>query len=333
LHFFEAMLSTTILVTGGAGYIGSHTCKALAKAGFAPVVYDSLVRGHEWAVRWGPLEKGDINDRARLADVFRRHRPAAVLHFAGLIAVGESVQEPLLYHRANIGGTLTLLEAMREVDDSGKLVFSSTAAVYGIPDTVPIPETATLRPINPYGHGKLMAERLIADAATHGVAWVALRYFNATGADPEGEIGEAHDPETHLVPRALMAAAGALPEFQIFGEDYDTPDGTCIRDYIHVTDLAEAHVAAVRHLLAGRSSQAINVGTGKGYSVREVVDTVKRVTGRDFACPVGQRRDGDPSRLVADGRRAVELLGFQPRHSSLSDIVTHAWAWLNRPRS
>ena len=325
-------MSTTILVTGGAGYIGSHTCKALAKAGFAPVVYDSLVRGHEWAVRWGPLEKGDINDRSRLADVLRRHRPAAVLHFAGLIAVGESVEQPLLYYRANVGGTLSLLEAMQE-SGVGKLVFSSTAAVYGIPKQVPIPEEAPLRPINPYGTGKLMAERLIAAAAAHGVGWIALRYFNATGADPDGEIGEAHDPETHLVPRALMAAAGELPQFEIFGDDYDTPDGTCIRDYIHVTDLAGAHVAAVRHLLAGRPSQAINVGTGRGYSVREVVDTVKRVTGRDFSCPIGKRRDGDPSRLVADGRRAVEVLGFQPRHSSLDDIVTHAWGWLNRPRA
>ncbi len=326
-------MSTTILVTGGAGYIGSHTCKALARQGFTPVVYDSLARGHDWAVRWGPLETGDVADQARLAEVFRRHKPAAVLHFAGLISVGESVEQPLLYYRENVGGTLALLEAMR-AGGVGRLVFSSSAAVYGIPDRVPIPEEAALRPINPYGAGKLMAERLIADAAgAEALDWVALRYFNATGADPEGEIGEAHEPETHLVPRALMAAAGKLPRFEIFGDDYKTPDGTCIRDYIHVADLADAHVAAVRHVLAGRPSQAINVGTGTGHSVREIVDAVKRVTGRDFPCPIGQRRDGDPARLVADGRRAVEVLGFQPRHSTLDQIVTHAWTWLTRAKN
>ena len=325
-------MSPTIVVTGGAGFIGSHTCKALAREGFTPVVYDSLARGHDWAVRWGPLEKGDVNDLGRLTDVLARHRPAAVVHFAGLISVGESVADPLLYYRENVGGTLSLLEAM-QTSGINRLVFSSSAAVYGIPDKVPIPETAPLAPINPYGASKHMVERLIADtAAACELHWAALRYFNAAGADPDGEIGEAHDPETHLLPRALMAAAGQLPQFEIFGDDYDTPDGTCIRDYIHVADLAAAHVGAVRHVIAGRPSEAVNVGTGSGYSVRQVVDAVKRVTGRDFPCPIGKRRDGDPARLVADARRAGELLGSRPRYSSLDDMVSHAWAWHQKGR-
>jgi UDP-arabinose 4-epimerase len=329
---FGGTLSSTILVTGGAGYIGSHTCKALANAGFKPVVYDSMVHGHDWAVRWGPLEKGDILDKPALAGAFERHRPAAVIHFAGLISVGESVTDPLLYYRCNVAGTLALLEVMHDAGVN-KIVFSSSAAVYGIPDAVPIKEDAALRPINPYGSSKLMAERLVADAAAaYPLHWAALRYFNATGADPDGEVGEAHDPETHLVPRALMAAAGELPEFAIFGDDYDTPDGSCIRDYIHVADLAAAHVGAVRHALAEKPSRAINVGTGRGYSVFEVVEAVKRITGRDFRCPVGKRRPGDPGRLVADAQLAKELLDFKPRHSGLDDIVTDAWAWHCRPK-
>ncbi len=323
-------MSKTVLVTGGAGYIGSHTCKVLAKAGFTPVTYDSLSRGHEWSVRWGPLERGDVLDKAALAAVFHRYRPVAVVHFAGLIYVGESVKEPLLYYRHNVGGTLALLETMQAAGVR-HLVFSSSAAVYGIPAQVPIVEDAELRPINPYGASKHMAERLVADAAAAWpLTWTALRYFNAAGADPDGELGEAHDPEPHLVPRALAAAARDLPEFGIFGDDYDTPDGTCIRDYIHVSDLAEAHVAALRYLLDGKPSRPINVGTGRGYSVREVVDTVKRVTGRDFACPIGPRRPGDPARLVADAARATELLGLACRYPALADIVGHAWAWYQK---
>jgi UDP-arabinose 4-epimerase len=323
-------LSGAVIVTGGAGYIGSHTCKALANAGFTPVTYDSLERGHDWAVRWGPLERGDVADRGALAAVFDRYRPIAVVHFAGLIYVGESVKEPLLYYRYNVGGTLALLETMRAAGVR-HLVFSSSAAVYGVPAQVPIVEDADLRPINPYGASKHMAERLVADAAAAGpLSWTALRYFNAAGADPEGELGEAHDPEPHLVPRALAAAAGDLPQFEIFGDDYDTPDGTCIRDYVHVTDLADAHVAALQYLLDGNVSRPINVGTGRGYSVREVVDTVKRVTGRDFPCPIGKRREGDPARLVADVDRAVGLLGLRCRYPELADIVTHAWAWYRK---
>ena len=320
-------MSSTVIVTGGAGYIGSHTCKALAQAGFTPVTYDSLIRGHEWAVRFGPLERGDVADKEALAAVFRRHRPVAVVHFAGLIFVGESVKAPLLYYRHNVAGTLALLEAMQAAGVT-RLVFSSSAAVYGIPAQVPIAEGTELRPINPYGASKYMAERLVADtAAASPLHWTALRYFNAAGADPDGELGEAHDPETHLVPRALAAAAGDLPEFGIFGDDYDTPDGTCIRDYIHVSDLADAHVAALRYVLDGKPSRPFNVGTGRGYSVREVVDTVKQVTGRDFRCPVGPRRPGDPGRLVADVTQATELLGLRCRYPALADIVRHAWSW------
>lgn len=323
-------MSGTVIVTGGAGYIGSHTCKALAQAGFTPVTYDSLIRGHEWAVRFGPLERGDVADQETLSRVFRRHRPIAVLHFAGLIFVGESVKQPLLYYRHNVAGTLALLEAMH-ASEVRHIVFSSSAAVYGVPARVPIVEDTELRPINPYGASKQMAERLVADAAAAWpLQWAALRYFNAAGADPDGELGEAHDPETHLVPRALAAAAGDLPQFEVFGDDYDTPDGTCIRDYIHVADLADAHVAALRHLLAGRSSRPFNVGTGRGYSVREVIETVKRVTGREFPCPIGRRRDGDPARLVADPRLATEVLGLQCRYPALADIVGHAWAWYRR---
>lgn len=323
-------MNGTVIVTGGAGYIGSHTCKALARAGFTPVTYDSLIRGHEWAVRFGPLERGDVADTETLATVFRRHRPVAVLHFAGFIYVGESVKEPLLYYRHNVAGTLALLEAMQAAGVD-RIVFSSSAAVYGIPARVPIVEDAELRPINPYGASKHMAERLVADAAAAGsLHWAALRYFNAAGADPEGELGEAHDPEPHLVPRALAAAAGDLPQFEIFGEDYDTPDGTCIRDYIHVSDLADAHVAALRYVLDGRPSQPFNVGTGRGYSVREVVDTVRRVTGREFRCPIGPRRPGDPDRLVADVAQATERLGLVCRYPSLADIVSHAWAWYEK---
>jgi UDP-glucose-4-epimerase GalE len=323
-------LGDAVIVTGGAGYIGSHTCKALARAGFTPITYDSLARGHDWAVRWGPLERGDVVDKASLAAVFDRYRPVAVVHFAGLIYVGESVKEPLLYYHHNVGGTLALLEAMQAAGVR-HLVFSSSAAVYGVPAQAPIDEDAELRPINPYGASKHMAERLVADsAAAWPLSWTALRYFNAAGADPEGELGEAHDPEPHLVPRALAAAAGDLPQFEIFGDDYDTPDGTCIRDYIHVADLAEAHVAALRYLLSGKPSQPINIGTGRGYSVREVIDTVKRVTGRDFPCPIGQRRPGDPARLVAAAGRAAELLGLTCRYPALADIVDHAWSWYQK---
>lgn len=238
--------NNNILVTGGAGYIGSHTCKALAQAGFTPVSYDNLVYGHRWAVRWGPLEEGDIGDRARLDAVLERYRPAAVMHFAAYAYVGESVLDPGKYYRNNVAGTLTLLEAMRD-HGVGHVVFSSTCATYGEPERVPIDEDHPQRPINPYGASKQMIERMLGDfAAAHGLGWIALRYFNAAGADPNSEIGEQHDPETHLIPLALDVAASARPSITIYGDDYETPDGTCIRDYIHVSDLADAHVLALR---------------------------------------------------------------------------------------
>ena len=325
--------SSIILVTGGAGYVGAHACKALAARGYRPVVYDNLVYGHEEAVRWGPLEMGDIADRVRLDEIFDRHRPAAVMHFAAFTYVGESVADPGKYYRNNVAGTLTLLEAMRDhrVD---RLIFSSTAAVYGIPDRVPIPEQAATVPINPYGQSKLMIERLLGDFhAAHGLRSVALRYFNAAGADPDNEIGERHDPECHLIPLALDAVAGEGPALSVFGEDYPTDDGTCIRDYIHVADLAEAHVLALESLNREEGSRAFNLGTGRGYSVREVIETIERVTGRTVPHSVGERRPGDPAVLVADPELAKRELQWAPQLSDLDTIVRTAWAWHRRQES
>ncbi|GIL03125.1 MAG: UDP-glucose 4-epimerase GalE [Alphaproteobacteria bacterium] len=321
----------TILVTGGAGYIGSHACKALAAAGHLPVTYDSLVLGHERAVAWGPLERGDITDRPRLAAVLARHRPAAVMHFAALSDVAQSMADPGRYYANNVGGTLCLLEAMRDhgVD---RIVLSSTASVYGVPATVPVGEDAPLAPINPYGASKAMAERLIADfAAAHGLGWMALRYFNAAGADPDGETGEDHDPETHLIPLVLAAAAGRRGAVTVNGDDYDTPDGTCIRDYVHVSDLADAHVLALEALLAGSGSAVCNLGNGAGFSVRQVIAAAERTTGRKVPVITGPRRPGDPAVLVADAGRARRLLGWAPRLSDLETIIATAWRWHGRP--
>jgi len=318
---------STVLVTGGAGYIGSHACKALAAAGYRPVVADSLVHGHQWAVKWGPLEQGDIADRAFLDGVLQRHRPAAVMHFAAFAYVGESVTDPGKYYRNNVGGTLTLLEAMRD-HGIGALVFSSTCATYGTPERVPIAESAPQQPINPYGASKLMVERMLSDFdAAHGLRSMSLRYFNAAGADPDGEIGEVHDPETHLIPLALDAASGKSPPLTVFGEDYDTPDGTCVRDYIHVSDLADAHLLALEQLERSGSSDRFNLGTGTGASVLEVIAAVERVTGRPVRYAVGPRRAGDPPVLVSEASRAARELGWTPRLSDLDTIVATAWAW------
>lgn len=323
------MTSETVLVTGGAGYVGSHTCLALKAAGYRPVVYDNFSRGYRWAVQFGPHEQGDILDIDRLVDVFGRHKPVAVLHFAAFIAVGESVSEPALYYRNNVVGSLSLLEAMKR---SGvrNIVFSSTAAVYGTPIQVPISEDAPLLPINPYGSSKLIVECMLRDfVQAYGFRAAALRYFNACGADPEARIGEAHDPETHLIPLVLDAASGRRKAISIFGEDYPTEDGTCIRDYIHVLDLADAHVSALGYLSSAAGSQmlALNLGTGKGASVREVIDTARRITG----CPVTEikasRRDGDPPALVADPSRAKKLLGWSAKRSSLEAQIRDAWRW------
>ena len=316
-----------VLVTGGAGYVGSHACKALAAAGYTPVVYDNLSTGHDWAVKWGPLVKGDLLDRVHLAACFARYRPVAVLHFAAKALVAESVQDPLSYYVNNVGGTLNLLELLCQ---SGvpPLVFSSTCATYGVPRVVPIPEDHPQAPINPYGVTKLTVERMLDDLApAHGLRSVSLRYFNAAGADPEAEIGEDHDPEPHLIPNVLATALGHQAEVTIHGEDYATPDGTCIRDYIHVTDLAEAHVRALGYLLDGGAPLALNLGSGQGVSVREVIDTTVRVTGREIPVTVGARRPGDPDRLVATCGRAREVLGWRPERSDLPTLIADAWRW------
>lgn len=322
-----------MLVTGGAGYIGSHACKGLARSGFLPVAYDTLEYGHDRAVKWGPLERGDIADRARLDEVIARYEPVAVMHFAAYAYVGESVADPGKYYRNNVGGSLNLLEAARD-HGIARFVFSSTCATYGVPDALPIREDALQRPISPYGTSKLTVERMLADfRAAHGLASIALRYFNAAGADPDGEIGEDHDPETHLIPLVLDAASGHRPYVSVFGTDYDTPDGTCVRDYIHVTDLAEAHVLALTALGEGTGQGAYNLGNGNGFSVREVIRTVERVSGRRVAVKESARRPGDPAALVSNASRARAELGWQPTITSLAEIVRTAWAWHQQVRS
>jgi UDP-arabinose 4-epimerase len=318
---------TSILVTGGAGYIGSHTCKVLRLAGFEPVSYDNLARGNPEAVKWGALEVGELADTAHLQETFARYQPAAVIHFAALAYVDESNRNPTLYYRNNVGGTAALLDAMRE-NDVSKIVFSSSCTVYGIPPVVPNSEETRYAPINPYGATKMICERMLTECAlAFPLSFIALRYFNVAGADPDGEIGECHVPETHAIPLLLEAAAGDSKRFTIFGDDYPTADGTCVRDYIHVTDLADAHVKAVRALLGGAGSTALNLGTGRGWSVRELVDTVREVTGCDFPVQVGARRPGDPPALIASASRARHQLDWRPRYSDLSMQVRHAWAW------
>lgn len=320
-------MSAKVLVTGGAGYIGSHACKLLARSGYTPVVFDNLVYGHRDFVKWGELEEGDLCDAARVREVIAKHRPEAVLHFAAYALVGESVANPGKYYRNNVGGTLNLLDAM-VAGGVKRIVFSSTCATYGVPSVVPIPEDHAQEPINPYGMSKLMVERMLADfEVAHGMRFAALRYFNAAGADPEGEIGERHDPETHLLPLVLDAATGARADIAIFGTDYPTPDGSCIRDYIHVNDLARAHLLALRHLESGKESLRLNLGTGRGYSVREVISTAEAVTGKKIPVRVGERRAGDPPSLVGDPTQARKVLGWTAEYSDLETIVRHAWAW------
>jgi UDP-arabinose 4-epimerase len=321
---------STILVTGGAGYIGSHTCKALAGAGYTPVVYDSLCRGNESAVKWGPLEVGELEDGDHLRDVLHRYCPFGVIHFAAYAYVGESMQRPLLYYRNNVGGTISLLQAMEE-EGVDRIVFSSTCATYGTPDSNPIREDMLQNPINPYGQSKLMVEQILKDCARdQTLSAVALRYFNAAGADSEGEIGEAHAPETHLIPLALAAARGSASPLTIFGDDHSTPDGTCIRDYIHVTDLADAHVRALKYTQSKRGFSAFNLGTGTGISVRSLIQAVEEVTGRVVPFSFGPRRAGDPAELVADPSLVRETLGWTAQHSDLQNILRTAWRWMER---
>jgi UDP-arabinose 4-epimerase len=317
-------MTATVLVTGGAGFIGSHTCKALAAHGYTPVVVDNLTNGRRGAVKWGPIEVGDVRDEGWLVDVFRRHAPVAVLHFAGLIEAGRSVTEPHAFYDVNVGGTVRLLSAMRRVG-CRQVVFSSTAAVYGNPETVPIGERHPRVPVSPYGRSKLMVEQILADVnAADELAYSALRYFNAAGADPEADLWEAHEPETHLIPLALDAALGRRPPLQLFGTDYDTHDGTCVRDYVHVADLADAHVRALTRMLAGGSGIVANLGTGAGFSVREVLQAVERATGRPVPAEAAPRRPGDPGVLVADGGLARSELAWAPQVTDLPTIVRHA---------
>ncbi len=318
---------TAILIVGGAGFIGSHTAKVVAAAGLQPVVFDNLSSGHEWALRWGVFERGDLADQAAIVAAIRRHDVKAVMQFAGFIEVGESVRNPSKYLRGNLVNTLNLLDAMVETGVRD-IVFSSTAAVYGVPAHVPIREDHPLLPVNPYGESKLGVERALAAYETaHGLRWAALRYFNAAGCDPDGQIGEAHDPESHLIPLAIAAALGQRGPLQVFGTDYPTPDGTAVRDYVHVLDLADAHLLALRHLNGDEGSFAANLGTGRGHSVSEVVASVERVSGREVPRTLAARRAGDPPRLVADPTKASELLGWRPRHPDLDTIVSHAWTW------
>jgi len=321
------MTNKTVLVTGGAGYIGSHACKILSKNGFTPVSFDNLVYGHEWAVQWGPLEQGDLSDRSRLEELFTAYDFTAVMHFAAFAYVGESITNPAKYYRNNVMGTLNLLETMC-AHDVKQMVFSSTCATYGEPEVTPIAESHPQRPINPYGASKLMVERILADfEQAYGVRYVALRYFNAAGADPDCDIGEDHDPETHLIPLVLDVATGKSSDVSIYGDDYDTPDGTCIRDYVHVCDLANAHVLALKSLQKGADSRIYNLGNGAGYSIREVIDAARRISGEDISVRIGSRRSGDPARLVGNARRICDELGWEPKYPDLDSIMKTAWEW------
>jgi len=319
----------SILIVGGAGYIGSQTAKRVAQAGLAPVVFDNLVYGHRWAVKWGPFVEGDLADGALIRRVLEEHAVTAVIHFAAYAYVGESVTNPRKYYRNNLAGTLNLLDAML---DAGvrDIVFSSTCATYGVPRKVPIGEDHPQAPVNPYGETKLAVERVLQwYQRAYPLRFAALRYFNAAGADPDGEIGEDHDPETHLIPLAIEAALGGKP-LQIYGTDYPTPDGTAIRDYIHVQDLADAHVAALERLQGGTRDLFVNLGTGRGRSVREVIAAVEKVSGKKVPAHESERRAGDPAELVADARLAGDVLGWTARIPNIETIVEHAWRWRTR---
>ncbi|MCB2216867.1 UDP-glucose 4-epimerase GalE [Desulfofustis glycolicus] len=320
-------MKSTILVTGGAGYIGSHTCKALRDSDCLPVAYDNLVYGHREAAQWGPLEYGDILDHARLDQVFRLYQPEAVIHFAAYAYVGESVVDPGKYYQNNVAGTINLLESMRR-HGCRMIIFSSTCASFGLPKMIPIGETAEQNPINPYGRSKLMIEQILKDYdGAYGIRHIALRYFNAAGADPEGVVGEDHEPETHLIPLVIDAALGRRECIEIFGTDYPTPDGTAIRDYVHVTDLADAHVRAVDKLRRDGSSDQFNLGTGTGTSVRQIIQSVETISRCTVPVREGHRRPGDPPELVADPRKALQFLDWRPRFSELETIVGTAFRW------
>ena len=328
MHIFPlgVILNKYVLVAGGAGYIGSHTCLRLADAGYEPIVFDNLSNGHEEFVKWGPLETGDIRDRSRLDEVFAKYRPSAVLHFAGLIEVGQSVKDPVSFYDNNVVGSLNLISASMKAGVEA-FVFSSTCATYGLPEKIPMDEDHSQVPINPYGRTKLIVEQALKDYDRYnGFKSGILRYFNAAGADFEGRIGEWHDPETHAIPLAIDAALGRRDGFKVFGTDYGTRDGTCVRDYIHVLDLADAHVRAVSHLVEGGKSIELNLGTGSGTTVKELIDAISRMSGRHFEMEYVDRREGDSPILVANNQLAQQVLGWHP-HYTLDDIISSAWRW------
>ena len=316
-----------ILVCGGAGYIGSHVNKMLNRMGYDTVVFDNLVYGHREAVKWGKFVRGDLKNPEEIEAVFDACPIEAVMHFAAYAYVGESVTDPEKYYFNNVACTLNLLRAMRG-HGCNKIIFSSTCATYGEPERVPITEDMPQNPINPYGASKLMVERILSDYGTaYGLRSVALRYFNAAGADPEGEIGEDHDPETHLIPLVLDAASGKRPDIKVFGTDYPTRDGSCIRDYIHVEDLAKAHILALQYLQNGGASERFNLGNERGTSVLEVIEAVKKVTGKDFKVTLSDRRPGDPATLVGSSGKVKAVLGWEPQYAEIETIVEHAWKW------
>ncbi len=320
----------TILVTGGAGYIGSHSVLSLQQAGYEVIVLDNLVYGHQDLVEevlGAKLIVGDTSDRHLLQQVFADHKIDAVMHFAAYAYVGESVTQPAKYYRNNVLGTLTLLEAMLEAGVN-KFVFSSTCATYGVPESVPITEDQPQNPINPYGATKLMVERILQDfSSAYSLRSVCLRYFNAAGADPEGRLGEDHNPETHLIPLVLQTALDHRESISIFGTDYDTPDGSCVRDYIHVLDIAQAHILALEYLIKDGKTDVFNLGNGNGFSVKEVIETARKITGKEIKAETSDRRPGDPPALVGSGAKARQILGWQPQYSDLEDIIAHAWQW------
>lgn len=319
-----------ILVTGGAGYIGSHVCKALSTEGFTPIVYDNLCTGNRGAVKWGKLEEGDILDSDRLGNIIRQYKPTAIMHFAALIQVAESVSNPAKYYNNNIYGSYCLLEQAIK-NGIQHMVFSSTAAVYGRPESDLITEKHLLAPINPYGATKLAMENMIRDYSNaYGLNYTILRYFNAAGADPDGELGTAYPKDTHIIPLLMQTATGERPSIDVFGTDYNTPDGTAIRDYIHVTDLAKAHVLSLKHILDNKGSLTLNLGTSSGFSVRHVLKTARQVTNRAIPSNDKPRRLGDPAVLVADATYANETLNWTPKLSNLQNIINTAWEWQNK---
>jgi UDP-glucose 4-epimerase len=316
-----------ILIVGGAGYIGSHVNKELNKRGYETIVYDNLLYGHKEMVKWGEFVLGDIGDIKHMRLVFSKYKIDAVMHFSAFTSVGESVELPEKYYINNVVNTLNLLQVMLETGTK-YFIFSSSAAVYGIPEETPIPEDHPLNPINPYGRTKLMVEKVLEDYnKAYNLNYMSLRYFNASGADPDTEIGEKHHPETHLIPLILDAAIGRREDIKIFGNDYPTPDGTCIRDYIHVTDLADAHILALEHLMKGNDSDVFNLGNGKGFSVKEVIEKVKEVTGKKFTITQSDRRTGDPPILTASAEKTKSIIGWKQKYSELDNIIDTAWKW------